>query len=170
MSSTPLGSTPFPIRQTDGTPESRLAAARIALPAAPPVPIGSFTNVRECGSLLYVSGQGPVLQDGSLMRGKVGGDVDAEAARGHAEIVALNILAALRGHCGSLDAVGGVVKLLGLVNATPDFARHSFVIDGASDLLAAVFGPAGVHARSSFGVSSLPNNITVEVEAIFERG
>ncbi|WP_246217690.1 RidA family protein [Jiella pacifica] len=151
------------------TPEARLTAARIALPPAPPVPIGSFTNVRECGSLLYVSGQGPVLQDGSLMRGKVGDTVDAEAARGHAEIVAINILSALRGHCGSLDAVRGVVKLLGLVNAAPDFERHSFVIDGASDLLAAVFGASGVHARSSFGVSSLPNGITVEVEAIFER-
>ncbi|MEX6507194.1 RidA family protein [Jiella sp. M17.18] len=153
----------------DDTPEMRLRRAGIALPAAPPVPIGSFTNVRESGGLIYVSGQGPVLEDGSLMRGKVGGDTAAEAARGHAEIVALNILAALRGHCGSLDAVGGVVKLLGLVNATPDFDRHSFVVDGASDLLAQVFGRAGVHARSSFGVASLPNGITVEVEAIFER-
>jgi enamine deaminase RidA (YjgF/YER057c/UK114 family) len=69
---------------------------------------------------------------------------------------------------GGLDAVGGVVKLVGLVNATPEFDRHSYVIDGASDLFARVFGPAGVHARTSFGVSSLPNGITVEIEAIFE--
>ncbi|MEF2070145.1 RidA family protein [Consotaella aegiceratis] len=153
----------------DDTPEVRLSRAGIVLPAAPPVPIGSFTNVRDSGGLLYVSGQGPVLEDGQLMRGKVGADVAAEVARGHAELVALNILAALRAHCGSLDAIGGVVKLLGLVNATPDFDRHSFVIDGASDLLAKIFGTAGIHARSSFGVASLPNGITVEVEAIFER-
>ncbi|TFF23255.1 RidA family protein [Jiella endophytica] len=164
-----MTSMPTPTRQDGETPESRLVAAKIALPSAPPTPIGAFANVREHRGLLYVSGQGPVLEDGSLMRGKVGGDVEAEVARQHAEIVALNILAALRGHCGSLDAVGGVVKLLGLVNATPEFDRHSFVIDGASNLLAAVFGPAGIHARSSFGVVSLPNNITVEVEAIFER-
>ncbi|MBP0618162.1 RidA family protein [Jiella mangrovi] len=158
-----------PVTRPEAGPEARLKAVNIKLPALPPAPIGSFTNVRESGNLLYVSGQGPVLPDGSLMRGKVGADVDAQTARQHAEIVAINILAALRGHCGSLDEIGGVVKLLGLVNATPSFDRHSFVIDGASDLLASVFGAAGVHARSSFGVSSLPNGITVEVEAIFER-
>jgi enamine deaminase RidA (YjgF/YER057c/UK114 family) len=109
-----------------------------------------------------------VRADGSLCRGKVGADVSAEAAQDHARLVACNLLAALRGHFGSLDAVGGVVKLLGLVNATPDFERHAYVIDGASDLLAEVFGPDGVHARSSLGVASLPNAITVEIEAIFE--
>lgn len=154
--------------QHDGTPEARLKASGLSLPAAPPLPVGVFTNVRQVGRLLYVSGQGPVLEDGSLMCGKVGHDVDAETARAHAEIVAVNILAALRDHCGSLDAVEGVVKLLGLVNATPDFERHPFVIDGASELLGQIFGPGGVHARSAFGVASLPNGITVEIEAIFE--
>lgn len=148
--------------------EKRLAALGITLPMTPPSPIGSFCNVRESRGMLYVSGQGPIAADGSLHTGKVDADVTVEDARDHAVLTAINILAALRAHLGNLDRVGGVVKLLGLVNATPDFARHPYVIDGASDLMAAVFGPAGVHARSSFGVASLPNQITVEIEAIFE--
>lgn len=151
------------------TPEQRLAELGLQLPDVAPSPIGAFCNVRESGSLLFVSGQGPVLADGTLMRGKVGDDVSAEQAREHAALVAVNILVALRTYLGSLDEVGGVVKLLGLVNATPDFERHPFVIDGASTLLADVFGASGVHSRSAFGVGSLPNRITVEIEAIAER-
>ena len=150
-------------------PEARLIAAGITLPDLPPEPIGAFANVRRSGNLLFVSGQGPVRADGSLCQGKVGLDVTAETAREHAELVARNILAALRAHTGGLDGVAGVVKLTGLVNATPDFERHPFVIDGASELMAQVFGPPGVHARTSLGVGSLPNRITVEIEAIFER-
>nr|WP_306263620.1 RidA family protein [Pararhizobium sp. IMCC3301] len=150
------------------TAEKRLAALGISLPQAAPSPIGSFCNVRESRGLIYVSGQGPIEADGHLHCGKVGSDVTAEQARAHATLTAINILAALRGHLGSLDRVGGVIKLLGLVNATPDFARHPFVIDGASELMAAVFGNCGIHARSAFGVGSLPNQITVEIEAIFE--
>ncbi len=138
------------------------------LPDLPPSPIGAFANARRSGGLIYVSGQGPIRSDGSPIRGKVGGDVTADEARGHAELVARNILAVLRSVDGGLDAVAGVVKLVGLVNATPDFDRHSYVIDGASELFARVFGPEGVHARTSFGVSSLPNGITVEIEAIVE--
>jgi enamine deaminase RidA (YjgF/YER057c/UK114 family) len=150
------------------TPESRLRALGLTLPAAAPAPIGAFRNLRRSGDHLYVSGQGPVTADGTLLRGKVGEDVTTATARDHARLVALNILAVLRDELGSLDAVGGVVKLLGLVNATPDFEEHPAVIDGASDLLHQVFGEAGAHARSSFGVGSLPNRITVEIEAIFE--
>ncbi|MFV0382967.1 RidA family protein [Paracoccus sp. (in: a-proteobacteria)] len=152
------------------TPSQRLAALGIQLPAAAPTPIGAFCNVRRTGNLLYVSGQGPVRADGSLCRGKVGAGVSADEARDHARLVAVNILGALRDAMGSLDAVSGVVKLLGLVNASPDFENHPYVIDGASLLLAEVFGQAGTHARSAFGVGSLPNNITVEIEAIFEAG
>ncbi len=156
------------IETRDDSPEKRLKSMGISLPGTAPAPIGAFRNVRVSGTRIYVSGQGPVEADGTLLRGKVGADVNPESARDHAELVAVNILAALRDHLGSLDNVGGVVKLLGLVNCTPDFERHPFVIDGASNLLAAVFGDAGIHARSAFGVSSLPNQITVEVEAIFE--
>ncbi|MFH5773276.1 RidA family protein [Paracoccus sp. NGMCC 1.201697] len=152
----------------ESTPETRLAALGITLPKAAPTPIGSFRNVRRAGNMIYVSGQGPVRADGTLIRGKVGSEVTAEEARDHARLVAVNILSALRDALGSLDRVSGVVKLLGLVNADPDFERHPFVIDGASDLLADIFGEAGIHARSSFGVGSLPNRISVEIEAIFE--
>jgi enamine deaminase RidA (YjgF/YER057c/UK114 family) len=153
---------------TAETPETRLRALGIDLPAAAPSPIGAFRNLRRTGGLVHVSGQGPVAADGTLMRGKVGDDVPTETARAHARLVALNILAVLRDELGSLDAVCGVVKLLGLVNATPDYAEHPAVIDGASELFHQVFGEAGAHARSSFGVGSLPNRITVEIEAIFE--
>lgn len=152
------------------TPESRLGALGIVLPDAAPTPIGAFCNVRRTGNLVFVSGQGPVLTDGTLLTGKVGADVTVETARDHARLVAVNILATLRDHLGSLDGVVGVVKLLGMVNATPDFERHPHVIDGASSLLADVFGRDGIHARSAFGVASLPNQITVEIEAIFEVG
>ncbi|WP_242500810.1 RidA family protein [Tropicimonas sp. IMCC6043] len=160
----------MPLPDLKSSPSSRLAALGIDLPAAAPTPIGAFCNVRRSGDMLYVSGQGPVLPDGTLMRGKVGIDVTAAEAREHARLVAMNILGALRDAPGGLDAVTGVVKLLGLVNASPDFERHPFVIDGASLLLAEVFGEDGIHARSAFGVGSLPNNITVEIEAIFETG
>ncbi|WOI57853.1 RidA family protein [Palleronia sp. LCG004] len=158
----------MPSDAQEKTPETRLREMGLELPGRAPSPIGSFRNVRVSGGWAYVSGQGPVEADGTLKRGKVGDDVTAEEARAHAELVAINILSALRDHFGSLDAVGGVVKLLGLVNATPDFERHPFVIDGASNLLAEVFGADGIHARSAFGVGSLPNRITVEIEAIFE--
>ncbi|WP_127523251.1 RidA family protein [Mesorhizobium sp. Z1-4] len=147
---------------------ARLARLGIKLPPAAPEPIGAFCNVRRTGRLAFVSGQGPVEADGTLLCGKVGRDVTAEEARDHARLVAVNILATLRDHLDGLDSVSGVVKLLGLVNAASDFERHPFVIDGASTLLADVFGPEGVHARSAFGVASLPNNITVEIEAVFE--
>ena len=150
------------------TPERRLAGLGIQLPDAATTPIGAFCNVRRSGSLLFVSGQGPVKADGSLHCGKVGADVTPEEARDHARLTAINILATLRYHLGSLDPICGVVKLLGLVNATPELSRHPFIIDGASELLSAVFGEGGIHARSAFGVASLPNQITVEIEAIFE--
>lgn len=150
------------------SPELKLKHMGLVLPEQAPRPVGSFCNVRQSRGLLYVSGQGPVLENGDLLTGRVGADVSAEAAREHARIVAINILAAVRSKLGSLDPVKGVIKLLGLINATPEFERHPFVIDGASDLLAEVFGPEGIHARSAFGVGSLPNQITVEIEAIFE--
>lgn len=150
------------------THEARLSALGISLPAAAPNPIGAFCNLRRHGHSLYISGQGPVRSDGQLHRGKVGTDVTVAEARDHARLVAINILAVLRDELGTLDAIGGVVKLTGLVNAGPDFADHPQVIDGASEVMHQVFGEAGVHARTSFGVGSLPNQITVEIDAVFE--
>ncbi len=159
---------PLPDQKSRETIADRLAALGIDLPSAAPTPIGAFCNVRQTGQLAFVSGQGPVQADGTLLRGRVGDTVSAEAARDHARLVAINILATLRDHLNGLDRVSGVIKLLGLVNATPDFERHPFVIDGASTLFADLFGLDGIHARSAFGVASLPNNITVEIEAVFE--
>ena len=142
--------------------------ASVAIPDLPPTPIGSFVNAVRSGNLLYISGQGPVDADGRLMTGKVGKDVSTAEACAHARLVGLNLLAVARAELGDLSRIKRVVKLLGMVNAVPDFTDHPQVINGCSDLLQEVLGEAGVHARSAVGVGSLPNNITVEVEAILE--
>lgn len=150
------------------TPEARLAELGLELPSRAPSPIGSFRNVVRTGSLLFVSGQGPVWPDGRLMTGKVGSEVGADEARAHAQLVGLNILAAVKSEIGELSAIRRVVKLFGMVNAAPDFTDHPHVINGCSDLLGAVLGDRGAHARSAVGMGSLPNNITVEIEGIVE--
>ncbi len=146
-------------------PEQRLAALGLILPA-PPAPIGRFRHGRVENGLLFLSGQGPLMEDGRLATGKVGREVSAETARGHARRTGLVLLSAMRQELGSLDRVTGPVKLLGFVNATPDFDRHAHVIDGCSELLHEVFGEAGGHARSAIGVASLPGGITVEIEMV----
>lgn len=133
-----------------------------------PRPIGNFRNFIRTGSLIFISGQGPREADGFLHTGKVGRDVTSGDAYEHAKLTGLNVLSVLADAVGDLGRVTQVVKLLGLVNATDDFASHPDVINGCSDLFTAVFGEIGQHARSAIGVSSLPNNITVEIEAIFE--
>jgi enamine deaminase RidA (YjgF/YER057c/UK114 family) len=133
-----------------------------------PSPIGNFRNFVRTGSLIFISGQGPREADGTLHRGKVGVDVTTGDAYEHAKLTGLNILSVLADAVGDLGKVSQVVKLLGLVNAADNFASHPEVINGCSDLFTAVFGEIGQHARSAIGVSSLPNNITVEIEAIFE--
>ncbi|WP_163264425.1 RidA family protein [Chelativorans alearense] len=152
------------------TPESRLALRGLTLPDRAPRPIGNFRNVMRIGSLLYVSGQGPVEAGGGLKTGKVGGDVTAEEARLHAELVGLNLLAVLKDYLGDLAEVRQVIKIFGMVNAVPDFTDHPHVVNGCSDLLCSILGERGIHARSAIGVGSLPNNITVEIEAIVEAG
>lgn len=149
------------------TPTKRLKELRILLPKKPPSPIGAFCNVKLHGDLAYVSGQGPVTEDGNVLQGKLGQEINAEIGRKHARLAAINMLAALKEEFGTLDVVSGVVKMLGLVNSTPNFDRHPYVIDGASTLLAEVFGLNSLHARSAFGVASLPNQISVELEGIF---
>jgi enamine deaminase RidA (YjgF/YER057c/UK114 family) len=133
-----------------------------------PRPIGNFRNFVRTGSLIFISGQGPREADGTMHRGKVGRDVPTGVAYEHARLTGLNVLSVLADAIGDLGRVTQVVKLLGLVNATDDFGDHPEVINGCSDLFTSVFGEIGQHARSSIGVASLPNNITVEIEAIFE--
>jgi len=133
-----------------------------------PSPIGNFRNVIQAGDLVYISGQGPREADGYLYRGKVGREVPVLDAYRHARLTGLNILSVLAHALGDLGRVNRVVKLLGFVNASTEFTDHPEVINGCSDLFIDVFGDIGQHARSSIGVCSLPNNITVEIEAIFE--
>ncbi len=142
--------------------------AGTAIPEAPPEPIGSFLNAVRSGDLLFISGQGPVDAEGRLMTGTVGAEVTIEQATAHARLVGLNLLAVARAELGSLQRIRRVVKLFGMVNAVPGFREHPTVINGCSELLVEVLGEAGRHARSAVGVASLPNDITVEVEAIFE--
>ncbi len=148
-------------------PEDRLAALGLVLPAVP-TPIANFVNVTRAGELLFLSGQGPLTAEGRLMTGKVGRTVTAEEAYDHARLTGLNLLAVMRNEVGALSRIRRVVKLFGMVNATDDFVDHPKVINGCSDLFVAVLGEAGAHARSAVGMSSLPNNITVEIEAIVQ--
>jgi len=145
--------------------ERRLRELGLELPPVHP-PAASYVNAVRTGNLVYLSGTGPVSADGHVPTGKVGADLTTEEAAAYARIVALNLLAVLRREVGDLDRVKRVVKLLGMVNATPDFVDHSKVINGCSSLLVGVFGEG--HARSAVGVGSLPLGMPVEIEAIFE--
>lgn len=150
---------------TLSTPEQRLAALGLTLPPAPRPVADYVTHVQE-GTLVFLSGQGPRDHSGALKIGKVGGDTTLEEARAHAELTGLNLLAVLKAALGDLSRVRRVVKVLGMVNAVPQFGDHPKVIDGCSSLFVAVFGEAGRHARSAVGVGSLPNGISVEIEAV----
>ena len=147
--------------------EARLAELGITLPAMP-APLANYVPFVRSGALVFLSGQGPIGPDGTLLTGKVGGAVDtAEAAR-HARLIGLGLLATMREAAGGLDNVARVIKLLGMVNAVPDYGDHPNVIDGCSDLLVEVLGERGKHARSAVGMGSLPLGITVEIEAVIE--
>lgn len=147
------------------TPYDRLAAIGLALPPAAP-PIANFVNYVIDGGMLYLSGQGPTYADGRKHTGKVGAGVSTSEAYEHARLTGLNLLAVMEEALGDLARVRRIVKILGMVNAAPDFAEHPQVINGCSDLFHAVFAEKGMHARSAVGFSSLPNAITVEIEAI----
>jgi enamine deaminase RidA (YjgF/YER057c/UK114 family) len=147
--------------------DTRLRELGIALPPVP-TPVANYVPAVLTGNLLYLSGQGPRNPAGGFHTGVVGAEVSAEEACRHARIVGLQLLAAARSALGDLDRVSRVVKLLGMVNAAPGFKRHPAVINGCSDLLVEVFGDAGRHARSAVGMGSLPENLTVEIEAIME--
>jgi enamine deaminase RidA (YjgF/YER057c/UK114 family) len=150
---------------TDITPSQRLATLGLSLPALP-APIGRFRAGRIENGLLFLSGQGPLLENGILATGKVGRDVTIDEARHHAMRTGLVLLSAMVDCLGSLERVESIVKVLGFVNAVDDFDAHPRVIDGCSALFHEVFGDAGAHARSAIGVASLPGRITVEIEAI----
>jgi enamine deaminase RidA (YjgF/YER057c/UK114 family) len=148
--------------------DAKLQELNLELPTAPE-PMGVYKPILFSGQMAYVSGHGPLLPDGTMLTGRVGEDVDQEAGYRAARQVGLAVLATLRSSLGSLDRVRRIVKTLGMVNSAPDFVNQPQVINGFSDLFAEVFGVEnGVGARSAVGMGSLPGNITVEVEAIFE--
>jgi enamine deaminase RidA (YjgF/YER057c/UK114 family) len=132
-----------------------------------PYPIGNFVNVRFTGNLAYISGQGPFDDNGKLITGKVGKDLDIDQAYDAAKRVGISLLSVINNDIG-FEKVNKIVKILGLVNCTEDFLQQPQVINGCSDLFVEYFGEKGKHARSALGVYVLPNNIPVEIEAIIE--
>ena len=144
--------------------EDKLSELSLALPTVP-TPVANYVPFRRAGDIVYLSGQGPRKADGSYHTGKVGRDVTWEEAYEHAKITALGLLAAAKTAAGGLDKVE-IVKVLGMVNGVPEFADQPKVINGCSDLFVAVLGERGRHARSAVGMGSLPNNMTVEIEAV----
>jgi enamine deaminase RidA (YjgF/YER057c/UK114 family) len=145
-------------------PEEKLKAMGLVLPSVP-TPVANYVPFKVHGNTIYLSGQGPRKPDGSFHTGKVGRDVTWQQAYEHAKTVGLQLLAAAKSAAGDLSRVE-VLKLLGMVNGVPDFADQPKVINGCSDLLVEVLGERGRHARSAVGMGSLPNNMTVEIEAI----
>jgi len=150
-----------------GQVEARLQEKGIIIPTPGPV-AGSYVPTAQSGSLLFVSGQVPLGANGLEYQGKLGAEISIEEGQAAARLCALNVLAQVKAALGDLDRVAACVKIGGFVNATPDFHEHPRVINGASDLMAEVFGEAGKHARFAVGAPSLPFNVAVEVEAIFE--
>ena len=150
--------------------ESRLAELKLQLPPLPK-PAGVYKPLVVVGNMAYASGHGPLKSDKTMFTGRIGADVDLQAGVQSARQTGLAILATLRETLGSLDHVVRVVKVLGMVNCTPDFKEHPQVINGCSELFRDIWGEdRGVGARSAVGMGSLPGNITTEIEVIFEIG
>jgi enamine deaminase RidA (YjgF/YER057c/UK114 family) len=147
------------------TIEQRLKELNITLPRVGS-PLGNYVHARRAGNLLYLSGKGPENADGTMPRGKLGAGVSIDEGYRHVRQIGLVLIAAIKDELGDLDRVEGIVKVLGMVNAAPDFADHPKVVNGCSDLFVEVFGEAGRHARSAVGMSSLPAGIPVEIEVI----
>ena len=153
---------------SDQSPAQNFAALGLQLPPAP-TPMGVYKPCLIDGKYLYVSGHGPLKEDKSLVIGRVGADLDIEQGKLAARQTGLAILATIQAHLGSLDKVKRVIKVLGMVGCTPEFDKHPYVINGCSELFAAIWGEdRGVGVRSAVGMGSLPNNIPVEIEALFE--
>jgi enamine deaminase RidA (YjgF/YER057c/UK114 family) len=145
--------------------EARLKELGIVLPSLG-TPVANYLPYRLAGNILYLAGQGPRDESGKQLTGKLGNDISVEEGYRRARLVGLGLLAAMRDALGSLDRVDYIVKLLGMVNAVPDFNDSPKVINGCSDLFVEVFGDAGRHARSAVGNVMLPNQISVEIEGI----
>jgi enamine deaminase RidA (YjgF/YER057c/UK114 family) len=150
------------------TPDENFAQTGLLLPPAP-TPLGVYKPCLVDGKYLYVSGHGPVQDDKSLIIGRIGDAIDQEGGKLAARQVGLTILSTIVANLGSLNKVKRVIKVLGMVNCTSDFEKHPYIINGCSELFAQVWGPDnGIGVRSAVGFGSLPDNIPVEIEALFE--
>ena len=149
------------------SPEENLKALGIVLPKQS-APIANYVNYVRTGNLIFFSGSGPSVEDGGYVRGKLGKDMTIEQGKEAARITGINMIANLKNAVGDLNKVKRIVKVLGMVNCTPEYTAQPAVINGFSDLMVAVFGEKGKHARSAVGVGSLPNNMAVEIEVIVE--
>lgn len=153
--------------QRSESPEMRLKTLGLQLPE-PSSPVANYVNAVRSGKLVFLAGKGPKKMDGTYITGKVGRDLSIQEGYDAARLTALHQLAALKAEIGSLDKVKRIVKVLGMVNAEAEFTQHPQVVNGFSDLMAAVFGDKGKHARSAVGMASLPFDMAVEVELIVE--
>jgi enamine deaminase RidA (YjgF/YER057c/UK114 family) len=150
------------------TPESNFSKLGLILPPAPK-PLGVYKPCLIDGKYLYLSGHGTVQEDGSLIVGRIGQEMDMEAGKLAARQVGLAMLSTIKANLGSLNRVKRVIKVLGMVNCNAEFEQHPYVINGCSELFASVWGTEnGIGVRSAVGMGSLPGNIPVEVEAMFE--
>ena len=147
--------------------DKELTRLGLTLPA-PAKPAGSYKHCIIADNTAYISGQGPLLDDGTFAKGVVGKDLDLETAQIHAQRCGLAILSALKAEIGDLNRVQQLIKITGFVNCTNDFIKQPLVINGCSDLMKEVFGDKGIHARAAVGVNSLPLGFSVEIEAIFK--
>lgn len=147
--------------------EKELNRLGLTLPT-PAKPAGSYKPCIIVENTAYISGQGPLLEDGTFAKGVVGNNLDLETAQFHAQRCGLAILSALKAEIGDLNKVQQLIKITGFVNCTNDFTKQPLVINGCSDLMKEVFGDKGVHARAAVGVNSLPLGFSVEIEAIFK--
>lgn len=150
------------------TPDEKFASLKFTMPPAPR-PMGVYKPLLIIDKFCYVSGHGTIKEDGTLIVGRVGADMSVEEGKLAAQQVGLAILATLKENLGSLNKIKRVIKVLGMVNCTADFEKHPFVINGCSELFAGVWGEEnGIGVRSAVGMGSLPGNIPVEIEAMFE--
>ncbi|WP_170148858.1 RidA family protein [Deminuibacter soli] len=150
------------------TPDERFAQTGLVLPPAP-TPLGVYKPYLIDGLHCYVSGHGPVQSDKSLIIGRIGKDMSMEEGKLAARQVGLTILSTLKTNLGSLNKIKRVIKVLGMVNCTPEFEKHPYIINGCSELFAEIWGTDnGIGVRSAVGFGSLPDNIPVEIEALFE--
>lgn len=155
------------LAQSKNDPEKNLKDLGITL-KKPPVPVANYVPAVQVGKLVFLSGQGPLKDDGKFTTGKVGAEVTIEEAQTAAKLAGIRLLEALKGQIGDLNKVKRIVKVLGMVNAIPTFDQQPKVINGFSDFMVQVFGASGKHARSAVGMASLPMNIPVEIEMIVE--